>query len=133
MAGKLVDEGENRVLGILLGSTAVDGTLELGLYTAPSSEPAETAVYADLTEPAGAGYAKITLTRGTANWTIVTDTATYSKQTFTATGSWGNVYGYFICVPTTHELLMVEQFSDGPYNVTTSGQTIAVTPVVKAA
>lgn len=132
MAGKWLDEGENRVLNQLFEATSVDGTLELRLYTDPTTEPPETAVFADMTEPAGAGYAAIILTRDT-DWTVVTDTATGLQKTFTATGSWGNVYGYFVCVPTTHEMMCCEQFSDGPYNITTSGQTVKVTPIIKCA
>lgn len=132
MAGKWLDEGENRVLNQLFEATSVDTLLELRLYCAPVTEPPENAVFADITEPSGAGYSAITVTRNT-DWTVVTDTATGAQKTFTATGSWGNVYGYFICVPTTHEMMCAEQFSDGPYNITTSGQTIKVTPIIKCA
>jgi hypothetical protein len=132
MSGKWVNQGENRVLNQLFEATAVDETLELRLYCDPVTEPPEDVVFADITEPAGNGYAAIILTRAT-DWTVVTDTATGVQKTFTATGSWGNVYGYFICVPTTHEIMAVEQFSDGPYNITVSGQTIKVTPVIKCA
>jgi len=119
---KLVNSGENRVANILFGSTAVDATLYLGLYT-NSEEPAETAVLADITAPddSGSNYAAIALTRG--SWTVTADTASYAQQTFTATGGdWGNVYGYYIATSAdgTGTLLFVEHFSDGPYNVTDS-------------
>jgi hypothetical protein len=130
---KWVDEGETRVLQILFGSQAVDATLYLGLFT-NSSEPAETANLAAITEPSGNGYARISLARG-ANWTISGDLATYLEQTFTATGPWGNVYGYFIAtsVDGTGKLLAVETFSNGPYNVQNNGDAIKVTPKVRAA
>ena len=130
---KLVDEGENRILNILLGATAVDATLYLGLYT-NTTEPAETANLAAITEPSGNGYARISLSRG-ANWTISGDLATYLEQTFTATGVWGNVYGYFIATSSdgTGKLLFVEQFSNGPYNVQNNGDAIKVTPKIRAA
>ena len=125
---KLVNEGENRILNIWFGSTSPDASLQLGLYT-DSSEPAETAVLGDLTEPVGNGYARQTLTRG--SWSIAGDLAEYAQQTFTASGGdWGNVYGYFITNGT--ELLFVEHFSNGPYNVT-DGSNVKVTTRIRAA
>lgn len=129
---KLVDEGENRILNILLGALAVDANLYLGLYT-NTTEPLETANLAAITEPAGNGYARKTLARG--SWTIVADLASFAQQTFTAAGgNWGNVYGYFIATSSdgTGKLLFVEQFSDGPYNVN-DGFSVKVTPKVTAA
>jgi hypothetical protein len=60
MAGKLLDQGENRILNQLFEATSVDTTLELRLYCAPATEPPENAVFADITEPSGAGYGAIT-------------------------------------------------------------------------
>lgn len=135
MAGKLVNGGENRIANILYKATAVEATLYLGLYTDPTTEPAETAVLADLTEPTGNGYARIALTRG--SWTITADLAEYAQQIFTASGgTWGNVYGYFI---TDIEsgisggiLEFVEQFSEAPLNVG-NGSSIKVTPKITVA
>lgn len=131
---KWPDEAENRVANILFGSTAVDATLYLGLYTSPTSEPAETAVVADLTEPSGSGYARITLTRG--SWTVTSSAATYAQQTFTASGgAWGNVYGYFINTAssgTGGKLMAVEQFSNGPFNIG-DGDSVKVTPSITVA
>lgn len=128
---KWCDEGENRVAGILFGSTAVDATLYMGLYTSPTTEPAETAVVADLTEPSGGGYARIALTRGT--WSVTASAAAYAQQTFTASGgAWGNVYGYFINTDssgTAGKLLAVEHFSDGPYSIG-DGDSIKISPTV---
>jgi len=90
---KWCDEGENRVLNILFGSTAVDSNLYLGLFT-NTTEPAESANLAAISEPSGNGYERKTLARG--SWTINADLASYAQQVFTATGNWGNVYGYFI-------------------------------------
>ena len=57
MAGKLLNEGENRIANQLFEATALDSTLELRLYCAPTTEPPEDAVFADITEPSGAVYA----------------------------------------------------------------------------
>lgn len=129
---KWVDEGENRVVDILFGSQAVDSTLYLGIYT-DASEPAETDGLAEINEPSGNGYARITLSRGT--WSITNDYASYAQQTFTASGgNWGNCYGYFIATSSdgSGKLLCVEDFSDGPYNIT-DGDSIKVTPKVTCA
>lgn len=117
MSGKWCSEGFNRIFNILFGATAVDATVYLGLYT-DSSEPAVGAALADLTEPVGGGYARKTLTRGT-DWTIVAALLTADTETFTSSGAaWGNVYGYFVgsSSDNTGKLLIVEHFSDGPYN-----------------
>ena len=130
MAGKWVDEGENRVADILFDDQAVDAFLYLGLYT-DIAEPAETDALADLTEESGSGYARIRLDRGT--WTIAADAASYAQQTFTAIAAWGLVYGYFISTgPAASVLLCVETFSDGPYNVGL-GDSIKVTPKITVA
>lgn len=129
---KWCDEGETRSLQILLGSQPVDSNLYLGLYT-NSTEPAENATLASLTEPSGNGYARKTLVRG--SWSISGDLASYAQQVFTATGSWGNVYGYFLATTLdgTGKLMAVEQFTNGPYNVQNNGDEIKVTPSVRCA
>lgn len=129
---KLVDEGENRILDILLGGTAVDGTLYLGLYT-DVTEPAETDGLANLTEVSGTGYARKSLTRG--SWDVTADLASYAQQTFEAGGEWGDVTGYFIGTSSdnTGKLLFVEHFTNGPYPIYNDGDQIKVTPKVRAA
>ena len=128
---KWTDAGEFRVADILFDDQAVDATLYLGLYTSPTTEPAETAVDSDLTEPSGGTYARKALTRG--DWTITASVAAYAQQTFTATGAaWGNVYGYSISTASSSTtaasvLMGVEQFSDGPYNIG-DGDSVKVTP-----
>ena len=129
---KWVDEGENRVVDILFGTQAVDANTYLGLYT-NTTEPAETANLAAITEPSGGAYGRKTLARG--SWTISGDYAQYAQQTFTATGgAWGNVYGYFIAtsVDATGKLLCVEHFTNGPYNVQDGG-SVKITPKITCA
>jgi hypothetical protein len=131
MAGILHDEGENRVLNILYEATAVEN-YELRLFTSPTIAPVETDAFAAFTEPSGNGYAVITLTRGT-DWTITDDEAVAAQKTFTAAGgAWGNVYGYFTCVASSHEVMHSELFSDGPYNIVDGG-SVKVTCKIKAA
>jgi len=127
---KWCDEGENRVLNILFGSTAVDSNLYLGLFT-NTTEPAESANLAAISEPSGNGYERKTLARG--SWTINADLASYAQQAFTATGNWGNVYGYFIATSSdgSGKLLGVELFANGSYNVANFGDEIKITPSVR--
>ncbi len=126
---KWVDEGELRVAQILFGAQSPDTTLYLGLYT-NTTEPAETANLAAITEPSGNGYARIPLSRGT--WTVAADYAQYAQQTFTAAGgNWGNVYGYFIATSAdgSGKLLGVEQFTGAPF-VVNDGDSVKITPKV---
>ena len=126
---KLVDEGENRLCKCIVEYD----DLEVGLFM-NTSEPTESAVLADIIEPAGNGYAKKTLSK--LLWSVPNDLASYAKQTFTATGNWGNIYGYFICGyknDATKKLMFVELFDDGPYNIAIAGQYVEVTPLLRVA
>lgn len=89
------DDGDNRVLNILLGSTTVDGAYYMGLYK-NVTELDDDAELADITEPSGFGYARKALTRG--HWTITGNVAVYeTMQTFMASGGdWGDITGYFL-------------------------------------
>lgn len=110
MAAKWMDEGKTRVLQILLGSQAVDGTLYLGLYK-NSTEPAETVGLLGLTEvTVGNGYARKALARG--SWVVTDDLAEYVQQIWIALSDWGNVYGYFLATTNddSGKLLAIEHF-----------------------
>lgn len=135
MGGKLTDEGENDVATWYMkndqSSRGADG-LYLGLYT-DSTEPLETATLATITELALTGYARIQLLD--ADWTITADVAQNIAKTFTAGEAWGNIYGYFICnivSGTAGELIFVEHFSTGPFNVADT-KTIEITPIITVA
>lgn len=123
LMAKLCDEGEAEIGDISLKQASQYANLYLGLYTSPTSEPAEDATLTSLTEPSTGGYARIALASG--DWTKAGSVFTQVQKTFTASGAaWGNVYGYFICnvaSGTAGKLWAVEQFSDGPYNVPDGG------------
>lgn len=124
---KWVDEGETLVAEILFKTTdpSVDfDPLYVGLYT-DSSEPAESDGLADISEvPVADGYGRESIARDT-DWTVSGDEATAGQVSFTASGgAWGNVYGYFVTDGTN--LIAVEHFSDGPYNVG-DGDTVKIT------
>lgn len=128
---KWVDEGENRILNILFGSQAVDGAVYLGLYT-NSTEPGETATLNTITEVNGAGYGRKTLARG--SWSITADLASFAEQTFTASGAWGQVTGYFISTSSDNsgKLLGVSSFAEGSFNMV-SGSVLKFSPKIRAA
>lgn len=133
---KLVDEGEHAVLEVFLGGATRGGTgnLFLGLYT-DVAEPGETANLATITElPVANGYDRVPLADG--DWTVVDDLATQPQANFTANGGdWGNTTGYFICDAAngnTANLLFVEHFSDGPYDIL-DGMSCKITPAILAA
>jgi hypothetical protein len=131
---KLCNEGETNLLEVYLGGD-VRGDLYIGLYT-DVAEPAEAATLATISElPEGVnGYDRIALDDG--DWAVVDDLATSVQKTFTAAGGdWGDVYGYFICDIITGvvgNLLFVEHFSDGPYNIS-NGLSALITPAIQAA
>jgi hypothetical protein len=134
LMAKWCDEGENWLLDVAIKqNTSPPTTLYLGLYT-NSSEPAENATLTSLTEPSGGGYARISLSCG-ADWTLSNDQITAVQKTFAASGAaWGNVYGYFLAtsVDNSGKLLLVEHFSDGPYNVVDGGSVKVTAKLVCA-
>jgi hypothetical protein len=129
--GKLTDEGRIDVGTWYFkndqSSRGADA-LYLGLYL-NTTEPLQTATLASgLTELALTGYARIQLLD--ADWSNAANVFSNLIKTFTAGENWGNVYGYFICnVPsgTSGELVWVEHFSTGPFNVANT-KTVDVTP-----
>ncbi len=134
---KLTDEGENAVLEVFLagGTRGGTGNLWLGLYT-DVAEPGETAnldTITELTEGAN-GYDRIIM--ADANWVVTDDEAVHDQANFTANGGdWGNVSGYFITDVDTGNvgnLLFVESFSDGPYEIL-DGMSCKITPKILAA
>jgi hypothetical protein len=135
MAGLMPNEGKTLAVNILCKRvlTDRDADLELGLFT--NSSVGETTTLSAITEPTGTGYARKTLTD--ASWTILADTASYAKQTFTGgAGGWtGSVYGYFIATKAaggTPRLLALEVDPSGPYTIN-ENDTYDVTPTVTAA
>jgi len=135
MAGKWQDEGKQDNLDIyFVGASRTANSWYLGLYTAPTSQPAESVVLTGLTEPSGGTYARINLTD--ANWTRTGNYVQAIQKTFACSGAaWGNVYGWFLCnvaSGTAGKLLAVEQFSDGPYNVPDGGSVKVTAKVTQS-
>lgn len=128
MPGFTPNEGEKLVADIVYKRDLTDrvADLELGAFT--NVAPDETITHAAITEPVGAGYARINLVD--ANWAGAADARSYAQQTWTGgAGGWaGAVQGYFICTKgATKRLLHVEIDPNGPYTINV-GDTYKVTP-----
>lgn len=122
------DASEVVVLKRILNKTST-GDPVLHLFS-NNHTPGESTVVGNLTEVTAAGYAAVTLTG--ASWTVGTSggvtTGNYAAQTFTFTTS-TTVYGAYI-TSIAGELMWLEKFTDGPYNIPGGGGTVAVTPIV---
>lgn len=94
--------------------------------------PDENSTVATFTEVAnGLGYTTggISLTPG--SWSVISGNpsqAEHTEVTWTFTGAAGNVYGYYVTRDTGGELLWAERFTNGPFNITTNGDEIKITP-----
>ena len=133
MAGIVPNDGENLIANLIFkNADANRGTdLQLGLFT--NTSLSETSALADITEPTGGSYARITLTDG--SWSVTGDTASYALQTFTATGGayTGSIYGYFIATTgSVPKLLAFEVDSSGPYTMA-ENDSYDITPNITVA
>ena len=126
------DQGEGIALSYLVNKSS-PSDLTLRLYT-NNGTPGESDTESTYTEASGSGYSAINFTG--ASWTVTTgapSNVAYAQQEFTFTGALGNVYGYYVTRQSDSKLIWVERFSDGPYNITATGQKIRVTPVITGA
>ena len=133
MAGLLPNEGEHLVANLLFKNADVDRGTDLDIVLFTNSSISETITAATLTQPTSAGgYASKVLTDG--SWTVTADTATYSPQTWTATGTWSNpVYGYAILTKgTAPRIVAIEIYAAGP-NSLIINDTYTVTPNITIA
>lgn len=91
--------------------------------------PTEIDVVANYNEVSGGGYSSIGLIAG--SWVTIPGTPTSAEHTeviFIFNAAVGNVYGYYVTRDTGFELMWAERFSNGPFNIQTSGDEIRVTP-----
>jgi hypothetical protein len=82
----------------------------------------------NLVEMAGGGYAAKTLPAGA--WGVAVgepSLATYARQSFLFTGAAGPAYGYYV-TSAAGDLVWVERFDDGPYNIAHTDDEVKVTP-----
>ncbi len=126
MAGFTVDEGLSYIGNVLYkGSTQED--LTLGLFTNIEGDLDETAVWTDITQPTGSGYAEVTLVQGTF---VVSSEGiiTYPQQSWTAGADWspGDVYGYYIRNNNGTPVLLHLQYRDLGIFTMTNGKVYSV-------
>tara|TARA_R110000823_G_scaffold40754_9_gene107694 strand:+ start:1313 stop:1708 length:396 start_codon:yes stop_codon:yes gene_type:complete len=89
--------------------------------------PAEADVVGTYTEVVGGGYSSTAITA--ANWTVTPGNPTAADYPLIATvftGTFGNVYGYFITQATSGALMWAERF-DTTINIQNPSDTINVT------
>lgn len=107
-----------------VGKVTTTGNLILKLYSndyTPNAD-SDSATFTEVTT--GNGYAPITLTGAT--WSVADGVATYPQQTWTFTGSKGNIYGYY-ATTSTGTVVFAERFASGPFNIASNGDVIRVT------
>ena len=121
------NNGEGDGLQYFVNKAAPEN-LVLRLYS-NNITPAETDVAATYTEVTGFGYAAVTLAGAT--WGAPVEGApssiSYPIQTFTFTGAFGNVYGYFMTRFTSGRIALAERFTGAPYAINNNGDNIQVT------
>jgi len=94
--------------------------------------PDENSTVATFTEVAnGLGYTTGGQSLTPGSWSVISGNpsqAEHTEVTWTFTGSAGNVYGYYVTRDTGGELMWAERFTNGPFNITTNGDEIKITP-----
>ena len=138
MAGVLVNQGEDKMLGLLVEKPeyALE-TLTLRLFK-NNWTPAEGNDESDATEADFTGYTAVELGEGGGGWTLTPGApsqATYGQVSFTSSANQAeqNIYGYMLVNTTSGELIIAERFSDGPYPITLNGDIIRVTLTITQA
>lgn len=111
MAGFTVNDGLE-YFGNVLYKEATQETYTIGLFVNLPGIITTSSTWASITEPAGSGYAEITLVSGT--WVVTGDVITYPIQTWTAGDTWsgGDVQGYYIRNNNASPVLVHAQYRD---------------------
>jgi len=125
----VTNAGERLLFEYALGKTA-QSTMTLRLFT-NNITLTESTLAGALTELSGNGYSAQALTP--ASWTITEGDPTiaqHAQLTFTATGAWGNVYGYYI-TNASGALIWAESFQGGAIPISSNGETLKVTPRIE--
>ena len=129
MAGLITIDG-SIVMGNLvfkLSEPNRTADLQLGLFTNTSGLSAASHL-ADITEPGGASYSRITLTD--ASWVNTSGILTYAATSFTATVAiTGTIYGYFLATQGTTPKLFAYEIYAAPFTFST-GDVFKITPTV---
>jgi len=124
------NEGEVDGLDAFVGKTMTGLILKLfkNNYT-----PIEGSIAADFTEADFTGYSSKTLTAS--SWVTTAgapSNTAYPVQAFTSSANQTSqsVYGYYLVRVTSGKIAYAERFTDGPYPIANSGDSISITPVI---
>lgn len=134
MAGILLASGQTWVIDALAATISGLGGLYVGLMT-NSSTPAEgNQIGAGITElspaPAGSGYTRLLSSSPWGTTAGVDPTISGTLVTFTVSGSWASVNGYFVSLDASgNNALWAETFSVDKQGTKDDGDRIAVTPI----
>ena len=94
--------------------------------------PDENSTVASFTEVAdGLGYTTGGQSLTPGSWSVISGNPSQAEHTeveWLFTGAAGNIYGYYVTRDTGGELLWAERFTNGPFNITTNGDEIKITP-----
>jgi hypothetical protein len=128
-SGLLLEDGQVWVLDAMKASINTAGGLYVGLMS-NSTKPSETnQLPSDITEITGSGYAR----QLSSTWLVSSGVNPYiqgSMVTFTASGNWSNVNGYFVSESLTgNDALWAELFPIEKVGNRSDGDTILLTPV----
>ena len=125
MTLQITDSAKGLALSYLVGKDTTVEDLVLKLYSNDYT-PDEDSVSTDFIEVTSSnGYSSKTLTGS--SWTVNGKSVSYPVQTWTFTGSVGNVYGYYVATSTGNVVLFSERFTGAPYNIGNNGDSISVT------
>jgi len=130
MTIQISEKGSENILKYLVGFKPTTETVTLKLYSSNTTPNSLTGA-ADLTEVTGGGYTSKIL--GNTDWTVAGSVATTSPLVFTFTAGVGQIYGYYLVGNTSGLLIASERFSSGPFNITTSGDSVTVTATISVA
>ena len=133
MAGVLVNNGEDRMLGLLVNKSGYTlAGLTLRLYK-NNVTPAETDTAATYTEATFTGYAAVSLATG--DWTLTPgnpSSAAAAQKSFTSSADQTaqDIYGYYLTENAANTLVAAELFAAGPYTIANNGDIIKVTATI---
>lgn len=132
MAGVLCNNGENRMLALLVNKTGYSlADMTLRLYKNDVT-PAETDTAATFTEATFTGYAAVSL--ASADWTLTPgapSSAACAQKTFTSSADQAlqTIYGYYLTENGGGTLVAAERFS-ASVGIISNGDNIKVTPTI---
>lgn len=132
MAGVLVNNGENRMLALLVNKSGYSlSDMTLRLYKNDVT-PGETDTAATYTEATFTGYSAVSL--ASADWTLTPgapSSAACAQKTFTSSADQAaqTIYGYYLTENGGGTLVAAERFS-ASVTIVSNGDNIKVTPTI---